>query len=401
MMSKKMWLIVVGIVALGGILVYSLRTRSLHSSESSPAKELSGPHLAWKFASDRTIFSSLTLGADGTIYASSNQSVFAISPDGKQKWHTVCGSISYTAMGTDGMLYAAEMHGLIFGISPDGTVSWKPGYGLIGFHAPPAMGSNETILFANSTSDLYAFEQGSTTAAWSQNTFRPGAIGENSSLAGTAAVGTDSASSPVVYSDGSIALPRQHWLNRFGSDGTPAWQLELTPGGLGLAALGEDGSIYVGDNRYTLYAVDQSGELEWKYEPDGIVIGSPVVDAEGVIYFSTTRSVYALDRLGNKKWQVQPKHSYFSSPTLAADGSTYLTGSEGLSALGPDGTEKWVAQTPGANMPPAIAADGTVYFVCGSIWVCAVQGLSSPLMKSPWPRIYHDSQNTGNILTTY
>lgn len=398
MFSKKLVLIGAAIVLLGAALIYSLRTKSRNSPQTSVALDVNAPHLAWKFANDRTFFANVTLGSDGTIYASSNQGIFAISPGGKLKWHTLYGSVSYTVMGNDGVLYAAEMHGIIFGVSPDGTVSWKPGYGLIGFHAPPAIGRLGTVLYANSTSDLFAFEQGSITAAWSQNTFRQGMIGDNSALPGEAEVGAVSVASPLVYSDDSIALPRQHWLHLFNANGSPMWYLELTPGKLGAGALGEDGTAYVGDDRNILYAVDHSGALEWKFEADGNVAGSPVVDSDGVIYFTTARSVYALDRMGTVKWQVNPKHASNCSPTLAADGSIYIAGSDGLFALNPDGSEKWSVQTPGAGSPPTIGADGTVYFVC-SMWICAVEGIHSPLMKSPWPRIYHDSRNSGNILT--
>ena len=379
------------------ILVFYQRQKS---TVPTAAPAASGPALAWKFTNDRTTFANVTLAPDGTIYAGSNQGVFAISPDGKMRWHAQYGGISYATLGTDGILYAAEMHGMIFGISPDGNVNWKPGYGLIGFHAPPAIGAG-VVLFANTTSDLYAFEPGAPQLAWSQSTSRPGVLSENSSLPGSAEVGMSSASAPVVYSDDSIALSRQHWITMFSRDGSPSWSLELTPRQLGQAALAEDGTIYAGDEK-TLYAVSTMGSLDWKYDaPDGCCIGSPVVDADGTIYFSSAVSVTALDRNGRLKWNAKLRHGIQTSPTLAADGSIYLGANDGLLALNLDGTEKWLAKTPTANSAPAISADGTVYFACGYIWICAVQGASSPLMKSPWPRIYHDSANTGNILTSF
>jgi putative pyrroloquinoline-quinone binding quinoprotein len=393
--NKLIW-IAAGIAVLA-ILIFYPRQKS---TVSTAAPAASGPALAWKFTNDRTTFANVTLAPDGTIYAGSNQGVFAISPAGKMKWYAQYGGISYATLGTDGVLYAAEMHGMIFGISPDGNVNWKPGYGLIGFHAPPAIGPG-VVLFANTTSDLYAFEPGATQLAWSQSTSRPGVLSGNSSLPGSAEVGMSSASAPVVYSDDSIALSRQHWMTMFSRDGSPFWSLELTPRQLGQAALAEDGTIYAGDEK-TLYAVSTMGILDWKYDaPDGCCIGSPVVDADGTIYFSSAASVTALDRNGRLKWNVKLRHGIQTSPTLAADGSIYLGANDGLLALNSDGTEKWLAKTPTANSAPAIATDGTVYFACGYIWICAVQGTSSPLMKSPWPRIYHDSANTGNILTSF
>jgi len=382
-------------------LITFFRHKPIAATATTAPTSSSGPAIAWKFANDRTTFTSVTLAPDGTIYAGSSQGVFALSPDGKMKWHAQYGALSYTALGTDGSLYAAEMHGLIFGISPEGTVNWKPQYGLIGFHAPPAIGPG-VILFANTTSDLYAFEPGAAEMTWSQNTFREGAISPNTSLPGSAAVDMNSASAPVVYSDDSIALSRQHWMTMFGRDGTSSWSLEVTPRQLGQAALGEDGTIYSGDGK-SLYAVSTSGNLNWKYDaPDGCCIGSPVVDADGTIYFSSAASVSAIGRDGQLKWNAKLHHGIQTSPTLAADGSIYLGANDGLLALNSsDGSEKWLAKAPSSNSAPAIAADGTVYFACGYIWVCAVQGASAPLLKSPWPRIHHDSANTGNILTPF
>lgn len=208
--SRAIWAVSGVLLA---ITVFYMCRKKPAPAQASARVARSAPSIAWEFQNDRTTFATITLGPDGTVYAGSNQGVFAISPLGKLKWHAQYGGISYTALGPDGTLYAASMYGFAFGVSPDGQVNWKPGYGLIGFHAPPAV-SPGAVLYANTTSDLYAFEPGSTTAAWSQNTFRAGAIAANSSLPGTATVGQNSAASPVIYSDDSIALPRQHWRFR-------------------------------------------------------------------------------------------------------------------------------------------------------------------------------------------
>jgi len=396
--TKAIWAISGVLLA---ITLFYMCKKKAAPALASATTAASGPSVAWKFQNDRTTFATITLGPDGTIYAGSNQGVFAISPDGKLKWQAQYGGISYTALGSDGMLYAASMYGLPFGVSPDGSVSWKPGYGLIGFHAPPATSTGK-ILYANTTSDLYAFEPGATTALWSQNTFRGGALSPNSSLPGTATVGQNSAASPVIYSDDSIALPRQHWVTMFGSDGTPAWSVEVTPGDLGAAALGEDGTVYTSDGG-AVYAVDRDGSIGWKYPAAAgtCCVGSPATDMDGTIYFAGSRSLTALGRDGRLKWSVSSKHAFETGPALVADGSIYIGATDGLVAFEPDGSEKWVAASPNSLTTPAISADGTAYYVCGYIWVCAVRGINSPLMKSSWPRIYHDSANTGNILTQF
>jgi PQQ-like domain len=403
MTTKTMMAIAAAVVALACLAAYlgKKKPATPAGNFAAAANSESGPHLAWTFGGDRAIFSSVTLAPDGTIYGGSNQGVFAISPGGSLKWHTQYGGIAYAALGSDGVLYGASMHGLIFGISPDGTVSWKPQVGLTGFHAPPAI-SGSTILYANNLSDLFAFEQGSSTFTWSKSAFGTGVISEDAVLPSTARVGSTSDSSPMIYSDDSIALPRQHWMHLFGSDGSPTWFIELTSGTLGTGALDGNGSVYAGDGR-TLYAVDHSGSLKWKYTPStgGCCVGSPVVDDAGNIYFSAGPSVYALQPDGTLKWNTKGRYRFGTSPTLVSDGSIYIGTSDGLLALNPDGTEKWKLHSPAANTAPAISADGTAYYACGLIWVCAVKGLDAPLMKSAWPRIHHDSENTGNILTSF
>lgn len=396
--SRAIWAVSGVLLA---ITVFYMCRKKPAPAQASARVARSAPSIAWKFQNDRTTFATITLGPDGTVYAGSNQGVFAISPLGKLKWHAQYGGISYTALGPDGTLYAASMYGFAFGVSPDGQVNWKPGYGLIGFHAPPAV-SPGAVLYANTTSDLYAFEPGSTTAAWSQNTFRAGAIAANSSLPGTATVGQNSAASPVISSDDSIALPRQHWVTMFDKDGTPAWSVEVTPGELGAAALGEDGTTYTSDGS-AVYAVDRDGTMGWKYAASAgtCCVGSPATDMDGTVYFAGGHSLSALRRDGRLNWSVSSKHAFATGPAVVADGSIYLGATDGLVAFGPDGTEEWLAASPSALTTPAISADGTAYYVCGYIWVCAVQGINSPLMKSSWPRIYHDSANTGNILTQF
>ena len=54
---------------------------------------------------------------------------------------------------------------------------------------------------------------------------------------------------------------------------------------LGAAALGDDGTIYVADDRETFFAVGRSGNTLWTSAPDGGVLGSAVVGADNTIYF--------------------------------------------------------------------------------------------------------------------
>ena len=197
----------------------------------------------------------------------------------------------------------------------------------------------------NNVSDIYAFEpKRSAEKVWSLDTFREGMLGDDTVLPGSARVRVISTkAAPVLTRNGSVVLPRQNFLHSISTGGTPEWELELSSGNLGQAALAEDGTIYVGDDRAVLYAVDSSGNKKWRFDASGSVQGSPVIDSAGVVYFTAGDAVYAVNPDGNLKWRFSPMQrlGFSTSPVLAADGTVYVGGDFALIALSPDGALKW------------------------------------------------------------
>lgn len=406
-MTPKKFFTYVGLVTVVAViaLVAIGRSRATHSSGAATASEpTSGPHLKWKFNTDNnSAVASIVIGKDGTIFAGANNGIYAIAPDGTRQWKTTLAGFDYLAGSDDGTLYVASSHGLVFSVLPNGTLNWNPGQGLIGFGAPPAIGKNGYVFFANTVSDLFAFRpDNSIRPEWSQGTFREGIINVNSSLPGQARVGgAESRNAPAIWRDETMALPRQHWIHLFYPDGSSPWFSELTPGQLGPAALADDGTIYVADDRSTFFAIRRSGDTLWQFATDGAVMGSAVVGADNTIYFATSNSVYALTPEGSLKWQTKAPQQNTTAPALAEDGTLYVGGYFALLALRSDGTVKWNIRTMSGSGAPTISTDGTIYYPCGYYWVCAVQDEGSPLAKSPWPKMYHDPANTSRILTVF
>ncbi len=400
MKSKKtiLWVLAGTIAVI--VVVAVARSRANHNATGPAA---SGPQLLWKFKSDSGAFVSIALGQDGAVYAGGSNRIYALSPDGTLKWKTTLAGLLYLAGGNDGNIYVASSHGLAFGVSSGGNLTWQPSYGLIGFGAPPAIGADGTVIYANTVSDLFAFRPGSSDRdIWSQSTFREGMISANTSLPGQAYVGqSQGRNSPVIWRDETIVLPRQHWLHLFNPDGSPDWFTELTSGDLGAAALADDGTIYVPDNNYSLFAVDRAGHTKWTFQTEGPVLGSAIVGTDGTIFLATSNYVYALAPDGTPKWQTKAPHMCRTSPALAADGTLYVGGDTSIFAVRSDGSVKWTLRTMMATGSPTIAGDGTIYLPCGFMWICAVRDEGSPLAKSPWPKMYHDPANTGRILTAF
>ncbi|HTB93882.1 MAG TPA: PQQ-binding-like beta-propeller repeat protein [Candidatus Sulfotelmatobacter sp.] len=356
----------------------------------------SGPHLKWSVRADGMAVSHPAVAPDGTIYISSNVGVQAYSPAGKQLWKLTLAAPGTPVIADDGTLYFACNYGLIFGVSSAGKLIWQPQIGLSGFRTPPALSSDASLFFVNSPSDIYAFRpRQSADVYWSLQTFREGFLESSAPLPGSAR--TDSHASggtPVLLGDSTLIVARQSFLHSISTGGNRSWQLEFTPG-VSLAAIGPDATIYVGDGRNVLYAIDPSGSTKWQFDGGGF-LGSAVVDTAGVIYFTDGNALYAVNPDGTLKWRYskQQQPHFITSPTLAADGTIYVGAEFGLLAFNPEGALKWNLRVYSPTSPLTIGPDGTIYFACGYSSLCAVEGDGAPLMRSSWPKAYHDLANT-------
>jgi len=142
-----------------------------------------------------------------------------------------------------------------------------------------------------------------------------------------------------------------------------------------------DGIIYFGNGDRYLYAFYPDGTLKWKYKSGGIIgSSSPAIAEDGTIYFGVwDQFFYAINPDGTQKWKFNPKANIDSSPAIAEDGTIYFgtmwsLGDGGkIHALNPDGSEKWRYQTGWhITSSPAIGDDGTIYIGSGDSYIYAM-----------------------------
>jgi outer membrane protein assembly factor BamB len=175
----------------------------------------------------------------------------------------------------------------------------------------------------------------------------------------------------------------------------------------GSAAIGPDGTIYLGDFPGSLMAFHDPGtgkqlEMVWQFHPDGqsSFHSTPAIATDGTIYlgFSTPGvppaahgTFYALNPRGQVLWSVDLGDGrQSSSPTLGPDGTVYVTSGLGkLFAISPAGKTLWTAQT-GLILKasPALGQDGTVY----------VASMNDQLYAIDPPRA---GQTEGNVRWTF
>lgn len=250
----------------------------------------------WEVATGESIWSSPAIGSDGTVYIGSRKSDYsngklnAIAPDGTYKWGYITGSpgidISSPAIGPDGTIYVGGDHAL-YAINPDGSEKWKCTIFNLNSLSSPAVGKDGTIYIAGrNTNQLHAVNPN-------------GTIKWNSFLSGMVSA------SPTIGSDGTIYIgvadggPGFCAINP--TDGSIKWKLTTIPKiYYSTAAIGPDNKIYVGAGN-ELYAISPEGSVLWSYPTGNGIWSSPSIGSDGTIYINSyDDKLYAIE--SSSKW---------------------------------------------------------------------------------------------------
>ncbi|MDP7011585.1 MAG: PQQ-binding-like beta-propeller repeat protein, partial [Verrucomicrobiota bacterium] len=200
------------------------------------------------------------------------------------------------------------------------------------------------------------------------------------------------------------------------SPGQKVW--EFATGGIVISspAIGTDGMIYFGSYDDKVYALNPDGTKKWEFAAGGDVKSSPAIGADGTVYVgSWNNKVYAINPDGSKKWEYATSGIVESSPTIGPDGTIYIGSTDQkLYALNPWGTKKWeFATTDKVSAPPIVGTDGTIYFGGEDNKVYAlnsngskkwefvtgagIHGVQSSLAIGPDGTVYATSHNDGKV----
>lgn len=320
-----------------------------------------------------------TIGPDGTIYINtlgyylknySDQQNFgilwAINPDGSEKWRYETGNFTAgsgsmsgwlrggAAISHDGTIYVASEDGVLHALLPDGKLKWKfnamnyKGWlrGLEG--NPPSVGIDGTIYYtAGGEFNLYDM------ASMEARLF---AINPDGSYKWDFLLVEDkvyfSEYAPAIGADGRIYIDNSNgssiaFLYAFNPDGTKAWEFNTGAYTASSAVIGIDGTIYIAGSsyispahRFNLYALNPDGTEKWRFPRDGdnikygFNISTPVIGANNNIYFGTSTSsaggsdgrLYALRQDGTEIWSNPPYlgNTGDSPPVIASDGTLFI-----------------------------------------------------------------------------
>ncbi|SVE50115.1 uncharacterized protein METZ01_LOCUS502969, partial [marine metagenome] len=145
------------------------------------------------------------------------------------------------------------------------------------------------------------------------------------------------------------------------------------------AAIGQDGTIYFGDDNGTLHALNPDGTAKWTYEVNAVpgvpdanrsIESSPALDLYGNIYFGSANGycykIMDNGTTGIQDWNVSTGDRVDSSPVIGLSNDVFFMSRDGyLRSLDIDfGMENWV--TPIGDVfysSPVVDENGSVYVV--------------------------------------
>jgi PQQ-like domain/PASTA domain len=312
-----------------------------------------------------------SIGADGTVYVASMNTVTAIGADGSIKWSFTepsvgQGVIAGPTVGPDGNIYVISDYGGLgaFALSPAGQLLWSnPGnptfseYGQLG--AEIVFGSGRLYAafdeYAVAASTIFGLSLGG-----AQQWARP--------LAGTDDMFMQQQRQPATGSDGSLYLTGMGGANGWSlyrvdpASGALHWNYSPWPSnGMSAPSVGPDGSVYFSRSLGYLESVTPAGQSRWTFY-DGSIIDHPAVSPDGSVVVAGLRPNFGEPgsvrtwnaNTGTVAWQVDlPNENggyqvVYTQPRFSADsqtayfGTAILGGGEEYSflyAVGPGASE--------------------------------------------------------------
>jgi len=211
----------------------------------------------------------LAVGADGTIYAASEDSIKAYNPDGTARWSFVQNPRAFICLGVtvgpDGNIYSVSTEGLgVFSLTPAGTLRWtnaeaysRPIVDYAEIVIGPNNGVNQLYLYANNHTRAVRLEDGAsvfTIPRTGQPVISP-------------LDGTMHATATAYNPSGQL-----QWAFTFPSSGLP----------VSVPDLASDGTHYTTYRTMELYALNPNGIEKWHLALTNY-IGAPNVDPNNTL----------------------------------------------------------------------------------------------------------------------
>ncbi len=302
------------------------------------------------------------IGADSTIYVTSEYKIYALTPTGATVWRysLPSGRIFYAGatLAPDGDLYAADGSGTLYAIEARrGRARWTFNASPVSpVRGAPVVGSDGTPFYATEGGKVYAINPTNGSKRWEYS------------------AGKKLTYSPLLANGAVIVTSRDDKAVRVlsAASGSLIYAFNPSVAPSGQPAVAADGSVYLASEDGKLIALNANGSQRFLFSAaSGAFKTSPVLAADGRTVYAAVESnvLYAVDTAtGLARWSYRTLGAIKASPTVDAEGAIYI-GSEGkdLVRLTPDGTVAAAFDLSQAiNQPAATAPNGDAVVRVGS-----------------------------------
>ncbi|MEO6090180.1 MAG: PQQ-binding-like beta-propeller repeat protein [Umezawaea sp.] len=329
---------------------------ALHDARHSGASTAAGPRegvVRWRRDLEGAVTPGPVVGADGTVYASSNGGVLhALDPDtGADRWTydsgaTGGGDLSVSPLVLpDGTILFPTPGNEVVALSPSGAQLWS--VRLNGTPTSPVTVDGKRVYVGDTVGTVAALDADTGRAVWTVD------VGERSYASvvtdGTGRVYTTVDSALVAVDDGGVIAWRAD----------PDDQItEVSPG------LAADGTVLLGTNGTREWAYRRDGSPAWQ-APRFITYSSPSVTADGLAYLGDHAGrVLVFDvRTGEKLEEYGPAGGLiWTSIVIDRDHHVYFGGQDGhVYGYAPRGERLFDVDVGGpVDSYPALTADGVL-----------------------------------------
>jgi len=253
---------------------------------------------------------------EGNVYMGGEDGIFrAFTPAGDLLWfYKTKGSINGSpVIDEKGFIYFGSNDGYLYCLDEKGKEEWKFNTGKPVKSSPII--SDDTVYINSETGFLYALT-GKGKEKWKLNT------GKN-----------------ILYcvSDRNIyIIKNSETVTAFNEKREKLWNFSFDGKVTAAPSFDENRNmLYAGSEEGILYALDSGGTAEWKFQAEGTINSSPLIDRQGNIYFKTsTGRLYAINSKGIKRWLYKTEYSVSSSINLSPDGLLLLSEEGFIYAVG-------------------------------------------------------------------
>lgn len=278
------------------------------------------------------------IGDDGTIYVGGAKGLFALNPDGSQKW--------FYELQENGFDFQLRHRPVLYPFLDDEDHIWfdfKTSYeiGTGGLHRVDATGEGKPFISGvHQVTQAGLLQDGTIFVLWDDTS--PAFLSPN----GVQQPRPGTVPNGQTWWDAQVGIPQHCFPPAFGSDGLryvackdrllvlkPSGDLVVwsfpVQGWAAQPAIAEDGTVYFGAADHNFYALGADGELKWKFSTGDKVRSTPAIAKDGTVFFgSDDHHLYALDSAGKVRWKFEAGGAVYS-PTIAPDGAIYALSADG------------------------------------------------------------------------